>query len=352
MVENERDKRTQLKNPSSRVKPPAAPSSSFEPIVQPISTATQSDVGNTAKLPPSPICESPELSLRNVTEVVDSEEELSKTPGEGSSSQGKIATTESMGNDLPLEYHPIKPGSKQIRVLSILESPGSNHDFSSEIINCSLETVDLDDWTQFYRFTSEAFFHVYAPEENLQDKLTLWRVANYLQQANNLPKYDSEQRDAFSIRNLKAKWFQEVRKQFETPDNAPIADIDITEPRFKWGDYIALSYVWGNPAAKEYIFVNGHRFAVTKNLSLALQRLQQSAEVRERRLKIWINAICINQNDDEERASEVKKMAAIYSEAFAVRGWVGLPGMDSIVELLAAKDWLSQVRHQFSRHIS
>ncbi len=39
--------------------------------------------------------------------------------------------------------------------------------------------------------------------------------------------------------------------------------------------------------------------------------------------KIWIDAVCINQNDELERASQVRKMRQIYSSAWAVIAWLG-----------------------------
>jgi hypothetical protein len=71
-------------------------------------------------------------------------------------------------------------------------------------------------------------------------------------------------------------------------------DIEGIWDRFNWGDYMALSYVWGDLAVKERILVNNHLFEVTVNLYQALVRLRSSSEMKYRNLKVWIDAICIN----------------------------------------------------------
>ena len=91
--------------------------------------------------------------------------------------------------------------------------------------------------------------------------------------------------------------------------------------------------------------MNGNRFAVGENLYLALRMLQSSFEVRERRLKIWIDAICINQSDLNKRAQEVKRMDRIYSEALVVRAWIGEPPPNTTWEFRTAKSWLKGIHN-------
>jgi len=61
--------------------------------------------------------------------------------------------------------------------------------------------------------------------------------------------------------------------------------------------------------------VDDCEFPVTRNLFVILQQLWVSHPPG---LGIWIDAVCINQQDIEERACEVKKMKVIYSEALMV----------------------------------
>jgi len=88
-----------------------------------------------------------------------------------------------------------------------------------------------------------------------------------------------------------------------------------TNPRF-----VALSYVWGNPTITEEINVNGYTMEVTTNLALALRLVWESRTTSKR---LWIDAVCINQADSEERNHQVSLMKIIYSSAEIVIGWIG-----------------------------
>jgi len=68
------------------------------------------------------------------------------------------------------------------------------------------------------------------------------------------------------------------------------------------------------------ITLNSRRYEIRENLFDALVHLRH--ETRERVL--WIDAICINQDDVEERNHQVSQMGAIYSKASKVVAWVGL----------------------------
>ncbi|PQE11398.1 HET domain-containing protein [Rutstroemia sp. NJR-2017a BVV2] len=74
---------------------------------------------------------------------------------------------------------------------------------------------------------------------------------------------------------------------------------------FGSGNYDALSYVWGDSSQTQKLIVNGRVIDITQNLAFALQC------VRDRNISrhLWVDAICINQNDDEEKSDQVAKMA-------------------------------------------
>jgi len=61
---------------------------------------------------------------------------------------------------------------------------------------------------------------------------------------------------------------------------------------------------------------------VTDNLYAALERLQRFDAIK-RRMKVWIDALCINQNDLEERATQIQLMHQIYAQAQHVVIWLG-----------------------------
>jgi hypothetical protein len=83
--------------------------------------------------------------------------------------------------------------------------------------------------------------------------------------------------------------------------------------------YEALSYVWGDPNETISIIVNDQRLNITTNLHAALIQFRDPTFAR----LFWIDAICINQTDLEERSSQVQYMAQIYASASRVNVWLG-----------------------------
>src|SRR6266536_1056308 len=72
--------------------------------------------------------------------------------------------------------------------------------------------------------------------------------------------------------------------------------------------YEALSYVWGDTNHTRPIRVDQNLLHVTSNLENALRHLRNEVTPR----KLWIDAICINQADHEERGIQVNMMREIY----------------------------------------
>jgi hypothetical protein len=77
--------------------------------------------------------------------------------------------------------------------------------------------------------------------------------------------------------------------------------------------YLALSYHWGDPSNPVLIHLNSHHWEVTRNLAIALRQLQSLYETNK--VYVWIDALCINQTDPEERNHQVQKMRSIYENA-------------------------------------
>jgi Heterokaryon incompatibility protein (HET) len=83
--------------------------------------------------------------------------------------------------------------------------------------------------------------------------------------------------------------------------------------------FTALSYVWGNALQTRPIDVDGNVFQATANLVSALQHIRK-ADVTE---VLWVDAVCINQQDVTERNQQVRLMRTIYSTADSVLIWLG-----------------------------
>jgi hypothetical protein len=82
--------------------------------------------------------------------------------------------------------------------------------------------------------------------------------------------------------------------------------------------FLALSYVWGAENGKRVILVDKRPFRVTRNLFEAMTGLRETKS-----MIIWIDAICINQTDDEEKGWQVRLMGDLYQKASEVIAWLG-----------------------------
>jgi hypothetical protein len=112
-------------------------------------------------------------------------------------------------------------------------------------------------------------------------------------------------------------------------------------------EYIALSYVWGDAAITTKILVNEEDFAATVNLAAALRQLRafraddSMNPINRLPSFLWVDAICINQNDIPERNSQVQLMRDIYQNSVVVISWLG-PEADGSTEVISTLRNVSQ----------
>lgn len=86
--------------------------------------------------------------------------------------------------------------------------------------------------------------------------------------------------------------------------------------------YRCLSYVWGVDTDNSEIQVNSEfNVSVTKNLRRFLERMRAGS--KDPNGYLWIDAICINQQDLDEKRVQVSIMGAIYAKAMQVIAWLG-----------------------------
>ena len=115
--------------------------------------------------------------------------------------------------------------------------------------------------------------------------------------------------------------------------------------------YEALSYEWGNPENNQpgnppekpekstlhSIIVDGRAVGIRWNLHCALCQLRLSGKPRV----LWVDALCINQEDGRERNHQVTLMKTIYAHADRTIMWLGANQWNRLNPLLRMKDFNS-----------
>lgn len=89
--------------------------------------------------------------------------------------------------------------------------------------------------------------------------------------------------------------------------------------------YEAISYAWGDENDSKIIRCEKRKLKVTTNLRNALLQIRDPFEVK----LLWADAVCINQQDNDERGNQVRQMPLIYANAERVLVWLDLPNAKS-----------------------
>ncbi|KAI4859892.1 HET-domain-containing protein [Hypoxylon rubiginosum] len=97
--------------------------------------------------------------------------------------------------------------------------------------------------------------------------------------------------------------------------------------RDKAPDYVCMSYCWGSEpeSESEFLFVNGHKFASRPNLFQLLLYLRHHCREYREWQYFWIDAICIDQSNVEEKTEQVSRMDETYRNAMTTAAWLGMP---------------------------
>lgn len=113
--------------------------------------------------------------------------------------------------------------------------------------------------------------------------------------------------------------------------------------------YEALSYAWGASGTQDEshptMLLNKQEFTISSTLEQALRRLRKHDTARV----MWIDRVCINQDNINERSAQVAIMPDIYRGAVRVIAWIGEKSYDSDRALLFLKEMA--MHHKYSlRH--
>lgn len=136
-------------------------------------------------------------------------------------------------------------------------------------------------------------------------------------------------------------------KAYEVPKHS-VSDF------FPWNvpPYEALSYSWGPADNEEDIHITDPEdthntpawLKIRKSLATALRHLRYPDKPRT----LWIDAICIDQTNVEERGREVKRMSQIYPLSQKVIIWLGSESEDSKHALETLEYFSKQVEYIIS----
>ncbi|EJT69137.1 hypothetical protein GGTG_13246 [Gaeumannomyces tritici R3-111a-1] len=147
---------------------------------------------------------------------------------------------------------------------------------------------------------------------------TLRSIAKRLRNSTDRKESDALYKDLpkDSVRLLRLLPHQDENSRIECQlITCSILDSEKTHP------YEALSYVWGSEKNRLPIHIDGVKQLVQANLHRALLHLRDCFVERI----LWIDAICINQKDNEEKGQQVQSMAKIYAKASRVIVWLADP---------------------------
>jgi hypothetical protein len=86
-------------------------------------------------------------------------------------------------------------------------------------------------------------------------------------------------------------------------------------------EYACISYVWGDVTVTRPISIYDEQLQITTNLANCLYHLRDPQDA----VVLWIDAICINQDDLDEKLFQVALMKEIYSRGSTVFIWLGAP---------------------------
>ncbi|KAF2805780.1 HET-domain-containing protein, partial [Mytilinidion resinicola] len=105
-------------------------------------------------------------------------------------------------------------------------------------------------------------------------------------------------------------------------------------PDIKSHRYEALSYVWGDENTTIPVFIDGYVLSVKANLHAALVHLRDRSFERI----LWVDALCINQENVNEKEQQIPFMARIYHQASRVVVWLGEAANSSSLALEKIRD--------------
>lgn len=91
-------------------------------------------------------------------------------------------------------------------------------------------------------------------------------------------------------------------------------------------EYFAVSYTWGDVTEHQKLNINDKVVSVRQNCYDALWQIHMKYPTRP---YVWIDSLCINQDDLEEKACQIQLMERIFTQAKSVLACIGPHADDS-----------------------
>jgi hypothetical protein len=141
-------------------------------------------------------------------------------------------------------------------------------------------------------------------------------------------EFESEPKDFFAFKGEILMEPRRARLTYKHLTMYALSIDNLTTPVF----YTALSYTWGAQIFDGTIECDGHQKAITKSLEAALRNFRKP----DRSAVMWIDQICIDQENSMEKEKQIPMMGKIYQHAWNTVIWLGesSPSSDSAIQLL------------------
>ncbi|KAF5652772.1 heterokaryon incompatibility OR [Fusarium sp. NRRL 25303] len=117
-----------------------------------------------------------------------------------------------------------------------------------------------------------------------------------------------------------------------------VLECELVNAELSWRTrFEALSYAWGDDTTKHELKCSGYNISVMANLHDALLDLRLPTQRRV----LWIDALCINQADNDEKSKQIRLMHEIYSQAQEVLIYLGKSdaSVHGAIESMRWLDW-------------
>jgi hypothetical protein len=148
-----------------------------------------------------------------------------------------------------------------------------------EPIRCSIDTISMDDWSPEY----QSWLSTQGQNMSHRRRIVEWHI--YVDQKLTGPrKFDPER---FC--------------------------------RFSWGDFFAISYAWGSTDLSDTIILEGKAVKVPRSVNVALRSVRSMISMTNMGSNacfVWIDFLCINQQDTLDKSQQVMRMQNIFGQAY------------------------------------